>query len=151
RTMFRRYLELGSCSALTREIKATGLRAKAYVTRWGVARGGGPVSNGMLHHILKNPTYVGRVPHNDDSYPGEHEAIVDQETWDAVQALVAERRKFGPEPRQPKNILKRLLRDSHGRRMAIASSGTSNTRYYRSERAEWAEQEGIGRYSIRAE
>ena len=151
RTIFRRYLELGSCSKLTRAMKATDIRAKAYVTRTGIVRGGGPVSNGMLYHILKNPTYVGRVPHNGDSYPGEHEAIVDQETWDAVQALVAERRKFGPEPRQPRNILKRLLRDSHGRRMAINSSGTCDTRYYRSERAAWAEQAGIARYSIRAE
>lgn len=152
RTIFRRYLELGSCSALTRETKAKGVRAKVYVTRTGVVRGGGPASNGMLYHILKNPVYVGRVPHNGDSYPGEHEAIIDEATWEAAQTLVARRRKFGPEQRQPRNILKWLFRDSHGRRMVITTSGKKHChRYYSSEKISWAEQEGIKRFRIRAD
>ena len=61
-------------------------------------RGGRPLSRGHIHHLLTNPLYIGRVPHNGDSYEGQHPAIIDPETWDAVQKRLATR---GPGPRRP--------------------------------------------------
>jgi DNA invertase Pin-like site-specific DNA recombinase len=134
RAIFRRYLELGTCSALSRQLRAEGLRAKVFTNRAGVVLGGGPANNGMIYHILKNPVYVGRVPHNGNSYPGEHEAIVDAGIWEAAQALIAQRRKFGRD-RQPRNFLKGLFRDSCGRRMISTLSGKKRLRYYQSARS----------------
>jgi hypothetical protein len=40
--------------------------------------------------ILKAPIYVGDIPHRGIVYPGQHEAIIDRDMWDRVQAKLAE-------------------------------------------------------------
>lgn len=42
--------------------------------------------------MLRNPVYVGMVKHNSEYIPDCHEAIVDQGTFDAVQAVLRSRR-----------------------------------------------------------
>jgi hypothetical protein len=32
--------------------------------------------------MLSNRAYIGEAVHKGDSYPGEHDAIIDRETWD---------------------------------------------------------------------
>ena len=40
-----------------------------------------------VQRILKNPYYKGCVTHRGNVYPGEHEAIIEEETWDKVQEI----------------------------------------------------------------
>lgn len=54
----------------------------------GAKSGGTAFSRGHLYRILSNPIYIGRIPHKDRSYEGEHEAIIDAENWDKVQTLL---------------------------------------------------------------
>lgn len=153
RSMYERYLELGSYRALCLELQAEGLQTKKWVTRFGQESGGKPASNGMIYHILGSPIYVGRVPHNGDSYPGEHEAIIDEETWNAAQALRARRSMFAGNLRPSRNFLLGLFHDSHGRRM-VSSNERKNSVYYRyyvSEQSRWATREGVKRYRMRAD
>lgn len=42
---------------------------------------------GSVRAILVNPTYRGKIPHGDDEYDGQHEAIVDDELWAKAQQL----------------------------------------------------------------
>lgn len=42
------------------------------------------------YKILNNRVYLGQAVHKGKSYPGEHEAIVDQALWDRVHAVLAE-------------------------------------------------------------
>ena len=89
RTLFRLYLELGSVRRVQEEARRLGLRSKV---RRGVdrrMRGGRPFGRGHLYHLLKNPLYIGRIPHNGESHPGQHPAIVDLEMWEAVQQKLA--------------------------------------------------------------
>jgi site-specific DNA recombinase len=153
KSIFRRFLEAGSCSALYRLLKAEGMRSKAYVTRAGHVRGGGPASQAMIYHMLKSPIYIGRVPHKGESYPGEHEAIIDQETWDAAQRLTESRRPYNGNLRPTPFILRSLFHDSKGRRMVVNGRNDRQTyyRYYQSEQSRWAAREGIKRFRIRAE
>ena len=46
--------------------------------------------------ILRNEFYVGKVVHKGETYDGQHEAIIDQVTWDRVQRLLG---KEGERPR----------------------------------------------------
>jgi hypothetical protein len=39
--------------------------------------------------LLSNPLYIGRIAHKGDIYEGQHLAIIDPETWDAVQKQLA--------------------------------------------------------------
>ncbi len=40
--------------------------------------------------MLSNRAYIGESVHKGDSYPGEHAAIVDRETWDRVHTILQE-------------------------------------------------------------
>jgi site-specific DNA recombinase len=89
RTLFRLYLELGSVRRLKEEADRRGLISKLRPHWKGRMRGGRPFSRGFLYHLLRSPIYIGRIGHNGDSFEGQHPAIVDRDTWDAVQAQMA--------------------------------------------------------------
>lgn len=152
RRVYRRFLELGSYVALREELRAEGLRTKIWTNRKGVVTGGGVVSSGMVYNMLASRFYVGEVPHHDQSFPGEHEAIVDRDLWDRAQAQRARRSMYklnlGPSP----NILLGFLIDGFGRPMTIVDDSTKGTRYryYISNQARWASRKHLKRVRVEA-
>jgi site-specific DNA recombinase len=40
--------------------------------------------------MLNNRVYIGEAVHKGTSYPGEHSAIIERETWDKVHAILTE-------------------------------------------------------------
>lgn len=52
---------------------------------------GRPFSKFQVEEMLKNPVYVGRVRCQGQEYPGNHEGIIDAETWAIVQGEIARR------------------------------------------------------------
>ena len=50
-----------------------------------------PIPSQSLQKILTNPYYKGIVRYKGIEYPGSHEAIIDTETWDKVQLILASR------------------------------------------------------------
>jgi len=56
---------------------------------------GGRWHPGTISQILSNPLYKGVVVYEGEEYPGQHEAIVDPEVWDAVHKLMESRRQVG--------------------------------------------------------
>jgi site-specific DNA recombinase len=89
RQLFELYLVLGSVRRLHAECQRRGLRTKLRTMLDGRQAGGAALSHGHLYLILSNPLYIGRIPHKGCSYDGQHEAIIDPETWDKVQAQFA--------------------------------------------------------------
>ena len=89
RLIFRRFLDLGSALLLIRELNAQGHRTKSWTTRAGTFRKGRPFDKGTLYKILRNRTCIGEAVHKGQSYPGEHEPIVDPATWDRVHEVLA--------------------------------------------------------------
>jgi site-specific DNA recombinase len=55
------------------------------------SKNGVPFARPNVLWILRNPAYVGRVAFRGKVHPGRHEAIIDEQTFDAVQAILAER------------------------------------------------------------
>ncbi|HCQ63703.1 MAG TPA: recombinase family protein, partial [Rhodobacteraceae bacterium] len=51
----------------------------------GRLKGGTPFSFGHIYHILTNPIYAGRIRHKANVYPGQHPALIEPESWDALQ------------------------------------------------------------------
>ena len=89
RLLFKLYLKLGSVRQLQEECQRLGLKTKLRTMLDGRRSGGTAFSRGHLYLILSNPIYIGRIPHRGRSYEGEHEAIIDAETWDKVHAQFA--------------------------------------------------------------
>ncbi|AXI54886.1 recombinase family protein [Sulfitobacter sp. JL08] len=86
RRLFALYQELGCLNAVTRQADVEGLRSKHHVFKTSREQGNRPFSRGQIYHVLRNPTYLGRIRHKDRSFPGLHAATIDQALWDRVQA-----------------------------------------------------------------
>jgi len=87
RTLFDLYLQLGSVRKLMLEAGRRNLKTKQR-NSGGHCHGGLNFTRGHLYQLLHNPVYVGDVTHKGNVYPGQHEGIVEKETWDAVQKML---------------------------------------------------------------
>ena len=108
RTLFGLYLELGSLLPVLQEADRRGLRTKRWTTEEGKVRGGERIAKGTMHGLLTNPIYTGMVDHKGSLYPGEHERIIDQNTWDRTHETL--RRNNGDNGASLKNKFGALLR-----------------------------------------
>ncbi len=89
RGIFRRYLGIGAVVPLKEALDRENVRLPVRADQKGRTTGGGSISRGHLHKILSNPIYVGRLGHKGQVYDGQHEAIIDRETWERVQGQLA--------------------------------------------------------------
>src|SRR3954453_19710135 len=85
RAIYRRYAELRSVRVLKEELEGVVI-SKRRVDRFGRESGGKPLARGALYHMLQNRIYRGEIVHKNASYPGAHEAIVDEELWEESKA-----------------------------------------------------------------
>jgi DNA invertase Pin-like site-specific DNA recombinase len=133
RLIFRRYIELGSVSALERWLHQQAIRSKAHLTRSGRAMGGLPFSRGALFHLLANRTYLGEITHKDKSYPGAHPPIVEPALFDAAQALLsANRTTHRQHPTKVSTMpLRGLLFDADGQPMSPTFAHGRGGKVYR--------------------
>ncbi|RYG88394.1 MAG: recombinase family protein [Alphaproteobacteria bacterium] len=117
RAIFRRYLELRSVHRLVADLKSDGIKSKRTVSSTGRTRGGCDMNRGALFALLANPAYLGKVRHKGEVYDGLHPAIVEQDLFDAVQAVLAEnryRRGEGSSKRTHSALVGRLFDDAGG-------------------------------------
>jgi site-specific DNA recombinase len=132
RRIFDLYRELGCVRRVKEEADCLGLRTKCTRTGNGTERGGKPFSRGHLYGLLSNPIYTGRIAHKDELYPGQHPALIDNETWTAVRNQLAanasdhRHRARAAEP----SLLAGLLVDARGERL-IPSHAIKKGRRYR--------------------
>jgi site-specific DNA recombinase len=85
RSIFRRYLELGSVNELLRDLKERNIRTKARLLSTGATRGGIPFGRGALYYVLSNHFYIGEVKYKNEILPGEQPPIMDRALFDAVR------------------------------------------------------------------
>jgi site-specific DNA recombinase len=90
RELFAMYLEHASLNAVVAECQRRGITNKTFVNRRGERVQGGPIAKTTLRALLSNPLFVGRINADGEAVPGDQKAIVDEQTWDAVQALLDE-------------------------------------------------------------
>ena len=134
RLIYTRYAELRSVRLLAQELDQEGIRGKPGVKRGADASLGPPLARGALYRILSNRLYLGEVHHQGSHYPGEHEAIIDQELWDKVARILADNRAdrtLGSTADVP-SLLAGLLHDPSGAPLtpSHASKGRRRYRYY---------------------
>ncbi|MEA2880569.1 MAG: site-specific recombinase [Hyphomicrobiales bacterium] len=134
RRIFARYLALGSVSKLEAELARNQQRTRAFTSSGNKTWGNRPFSRGHLYYLLSNPVYAGKIVHKKEQYAGQHEAIIDQKTWNAVQAQLAAntRQHKGRIRAKEPSPLSGLLVDSKGTRLTSshATKGGRRYRYY---------------------
>jgi site-specific DNA recombinase len=126
RHIMRRYVDLGCGRLLIRELRDTGILTKVRPDRGGVS-----FSRGSLFYLLRNRSYLGEARHHDAWYPGEQDAIVDQQLWDDVQATIAGNRvaETRRDVKKRKSLLAGLIFDAEGRRMVPSHANKAGRRY----------------------
>lgn len=131
RTIMRQYVASFSANRLIAQLEADGIVTKVQQRTSGPHRGGIPFRRGSLFYLLKNPVYRGKIVHKGKVYDGEHEAIVDEALWDAVQERLREK---APPRRRPTNdpqrtLLGGLLSDREGRQIVSTYTTRGSRRY----------------------
>src|SRR5437016_3433147 len=85
RTIFERYLALGSVRALAEDLDHLGIRSKARQLSSGRVIGGGSFGVGALAYLLRNRFYIGEVVYRGGNHRGEQEPILDRDVFEAVR------------------------------------------------------------------
>ena len=91
-------------STLTNHLTARGLTTLPTPTR-----PSHPLDHNKLLDLLRNPYYQGIVTYQGVQYPGKHEALVDEATWQRVQAVLSQHRN-GERQRLHNHHLKTTIR-----------------------------------------
>jgi DNA invertase Pin-like site-specific DNA recombinase len=130
RTIFQRYLELGSVRALIQDLDRRGIRTKRRAGTNGRATGGIRFGVGPLAHLLRNRFYVGEVVYRGKVHRGEHEPIVEEILFEAVQAkLTASAAARQLRLRGSPAILAGRIFDDRGNRMTPTHTNKLGARY----------------------
>ena len=131
RTLFRLYLELETVRRLKEEADRRGLVTKRRPQATGAITGGESFTRGHLYQLLSNPLYAGEVRHKGATYPGQHPAIVDRETFAAVQQGLAQNatNRHSPTNAKVPSLLTGLVYDETGDLLCPTHANKKGTRY----------------------
>src|SRR5438128_6313372 len=130
RTIFARYIELGSVRALAEDLDRRGIRSKPRRRSNGRTIGGGRFGVGALAYLLKNRFYIGELVYRGEVHHGEHEPILDSALFAAVQRkLTAQAVPRRCRLRGLPAILSGRLFDHRGNRMSPTHANKRGARY----------------------
>lgn len=131
RHIFERYVQLRSVLELGEELAAAGITAKHHVSATGNVTGGGVLGRGALYHLLQNRLYRCEISHKGMIYPGQHEAIIDEDLWDKVQAVLAENRveRAVRSDAAAPSLFAGLIRDEDGIALTPSHANKKGRRY----------------------
>jgi site-specific DNA recombinase len=133
RTIFRRYLDLGSIGLLLADLRERGIVTKVRHLSDGRTVGGIPFTRGPLAYLLRNRFYIGEVVFKGELCPAEQPPILDRDLFEAVQRKLAEQTNGHRVARaHPEALLTGRIFDDRGNRMSPSHSrkGTECYRYY---------------------
>jgi hypothetical protein len=138
RTLYDLYLKHGVLREVREKAQDLNLRTRRRERPDGRVTGGGSFDRGHIYHILANPIYAGRIRHKRQVFEGKHPAIIDPETWERVQVMLADRthKSRGAKKRASTSPLVGKLFDDTGDRLTPSHSRKNGKRlrYYISRR-----------------
>ena len=110
RMIFKRFVQTGSTTTLARQLREECVTAKS----------GRAIDKGFLYKLLNNRVFIGEAVHKGTPYPGEHQAIVSRDSWDAAHAILdsASRTRAAKTRAQTPALLKGLIFGPDGRAMS---------------------------------
>ena len=114
-------------------IKGTPIRTIAnMMTEKGYKHKYGPWDAKAIKRVLINPVNLGLIKDGEHLHPGLHDAIIEQETYDAIQLIFEDRKnKYGTGYKQHKSLLAGFIFCKHcGARYARQTNGKGRIAYY---------------------
>lgn len=123
RRIFEKFVETRSTTEVVRWMKKEGI----------TSRKGGTIAKNALWKLLNNPTYRGDIAHKNQGkvYPGQHEALIEPELWNAVQAIFAVNPRLRRVRRGPEFLLAGLVETDDGEPLQTTYTTKSSGQSYR--------------------
>jgi site-specific DNA recombinase len=90
RAIFDLYLEHRALLPVAQELAHRGWRKKSWTTRDGKRREGREFNKVDVHRLLTDPIYTGRQKLGNETFKGEHPAIITKATFDQAQRILTE-------------------------------------------------------------
>lgn len=84
--IYQAYLNGGGLLTLVDKLNYESITTKDYTSQNGIYHSGKNWTKNVLHNLLRNPIYIGKIRHKDKLHKGEHQSIVKQELHEKVQA-----------------------------------------------------------------
>ncbi len=104
RKIFDRYIEKRSLLSATIIMNELNYTTKQHTSETGKKFGGIQFTSNGIQLILRNPLYIGKVSYQGEIYPGEHEAIISEETFQKAQSILVENRPDWKMTKKAKHI-----------------------------------------------
>ena len=92
REMFKLYIENNSVFKVAEVLNERGLRTRPVKTRSGQNCGGLKYGPSQVQHMVNNVLYIGKVDFGGQIYAGQQPAIIDEDTFNQCQKLLARNR-----------------------------------------------------------
>ncbi|MDR0555772.1 MAG: recombinase family protein [Holosporaceae bacterium] len=89
RLIYNEFIKTESYCGVAKLLNRLGYRTRIRPQKSGKILGGQLFEPKAVQRILQNPYFKGCVTHKGSVYQGEHEAIIDEETWNQVQEIFA--------------------------------------------------------------
>ena len=123
RRVFTGFVEMESATRLAQTLRSEGVTTKR----------GKPIDKHDIYRVLANRVYLGEAVHKGTAYPGEHDAIVTREQWDAAHALLqtSARARSNVSRRETPALLQGLLFGTDGRAMSPTHARGRRGQVYR--------------------
>ena len=134
--LFEKYLELESVVDLAQYARENGIKNKSWITQNGKQYGGGELYPNILHRILRDKVYIGKIMHKKTGkvFDGIHAPIIDTDLFERVQETLERNAIYRHKnTRSSANLLSRKLFDTNGRRFInqmTLNRGKSDKYYY---------------------
>lgn len=87
---FQIYLGSTGVIEATKKVNEKGIKTKSFITGKGIIKSAKDFNAKQLYRLLTNPIYIGKIQHKENLYEGKHEAIIQQDLWEQVQAKLKE-------------------------------------------------------------
>jgi DNA invertase Pin-like site-specific DNA recombinase len=139
REIFETYLSCASIHQLAEILVTRGIKCKEWTTKKGEVRGGSLISKSVVHRILTNPLYIGKMPNRstNEVFNGNHEPIIDKELFDKVQAKLYANNAHGDAPyRRGEALLHNKIMTAKGKvfKNHVGNKGEKRYRYYKADK-----------------
>ncbi len=141
RRVYALYLEHGSPLGVAKQLDAEGLYARRWSTKGGGSTVHKPWDTSIIHRLLANPIYIGKIVHirgrrlpkgkgrgDPEIWPGQHEAIIDQDTWDRVRTMMDQEKPKAEARWTHTHLLKKKLRTIEDVSMTPANTANAKGR-----------------------
>jgi DNA invertase Pin-like site-specific DNA recombinase len=132
RFIFEKYLELKSVHLLKDYLNQHGYQPKSWVKPSGVICGAKKHSKQTVRTLLSNYLYLGKIKDKEQIHDGDHQAIIDEDLWNRVQAQIQDNSVIRTAAKNKNHdiLFKGKLTDSAGKPFVTTYTKRGSKRYY---------------------